>query len=378
MDTQRKSFGKKFKKLSRKNQTSLTFAEKTSKLSATDAIDTLLSRNNTHDTTESYQDIINAFSQNIKQKQKHYKHYKHKNYLNKQQERDYRYHENKQRRKTANIEQVTKEIHPSQLKKKKPKIQKPLRTLNEDNDDNNDTLDSSSNHNCKKRSFSTLNEPEIKPLSPPTKKQKFINTEEEEHNDNDTNNNSDIINTDIINIDIKDQYVLHWNTRYQNRDKEILPILRQRRKHVMHKMDILMDNYICFIDRDCDNIPITKRMNNNILHYNSDILNNYKYKNNLRNNLLMSCISSYRDLLFCDRNYKNDLQIKQILTIHILSHILRNQNIRHNNDIKIRENQYIECDINDNLIRDSGFKRLSILIITPFKENVRKFAENIL
>ena len=322
---------KKFKKLSQKNQTLLTFGEKTDdKISASNAVKTLLDRSH-HQNYDHFTNIIHEFSNQT----------------------NYSRHQNKQNKNNK-----------GKNNKKRTKKQKNIiEYLNKKNNDN-DKFESSSKSNTQsnKRSFSKMNNDNNNNLfSAKLKKQK----------------------TEII----KDYYSLHWNTRFEDRQCDIYPIIKEKRRSIMKQMDnIKCNDYCCFIDNDCESFKIVTNINSKILNCHKDVINGYNlYRKKKKKNilsyddgLLLSSLSTYRDVIYNARNWKNDKNIKQILSIHILSHILRNNDIKNKNDLKLNENKLILTDDNDYLIRDCGFKRLSVLIITPFRENVNKFGQCIL
>lgn len=80
---------------------------------------------------------------------------------------------------------------------------------------------------------------------------------------------------------------------------------------------------------------------------------------------------SYKDVIFTDRNAKNEKVITLSYVAHVLNHIMKNRDIlaSHNSDIKYnrynkKENQ--TGNENDVEYKDQGFTRPKVLILCPF------------
>jgi len=383
---------KRLKRAAKKGHNLLTFEEKAVGLSAHTAIDTLLDRSTQQNDGE-FNDVVHAFAnesdkkqlektqQRASSKETHYAHY----LRSKQQQ--------------ANMVEY--------LKKAKSKHSK---------------LDSSSIAANKKRAHSDTANTE----APPHKKQKLdlsITDQQEPEQKEEEEDEEE-----------RDYYLLHWNTRHEDKEQDIDPLIEQRRHSMMKKMDLPAwfvnadadnnqkrkqrkakaqettatapySNYCCFVGDTRGSFKVCRNVNDAALHCHGDVVSAYSqnraewlrssreksapngsdgndddiYKLSAFDGLLLSAISTYYDVLFCCRDWKNDKHIKRVLSMHAVSHILRNEQIRNENDVKLSRNEIVvDQDINDGAIRDSGYKRLAVLIVTPFKRNVETFGKQIL
>eukprot|EP01083_Nonionella_stella_P064696 168887_1 len=382
MATRKKNLGERFKSITKKNATTLTFGEKTSKISATDAVTTLLDRSDTK-TEENVYDVINAFSSQINRSKTH-----HKSSKRKQASRN----RNRKRKKQENIEYLNKKAPKIKIKRKK----RPLRTLDDDGDNSDiNTLEASSNAVTNINPVTTIKHTKAVTNSNPVTTTKH--TKAVTHSKQPPKKKRKVVRN-TVHIDY---YKLHWTKRLASREFDIYPVIKQRRGTAMKRMDIeaYHNDYLCFIDRDCEAFPISQHITSPSLNIHPAIASTYRMrrkrwlKSKKKNanggkkdctalsrtdSVLLSAMCSYRDVLFCDQHYLNDAHIKALVTQHVLSHILRNQDVHEENNIKLGSHAFIETDENDDEIRDSGFHKLSVLIVTPFRENVRKFGDQIL
>ena len=79
-----------------------------------------------------------------------------------------------------------------------------------------------------------------------------------------------------------------------------------------------------------------------------------------------SILFSYRDILYCKRNYRNAPNLRKLLCLHVLNHIFNSRDRILKNNEKIRragENSiYLDC-------KDQGFTRPSVLFLLPTRES---------
>lgn len=115
-----------------------------------------------------------------------------------------------------------------------------------------------------------------------------------------------------------------------------------------------------------------------ILNQYNELLSKYKPEKQLLNNSLYTLYHSYKDVIFTDRNFKNEKIITLSYTSHILNHIMKNRDIlsSHNSDIKY--NKYKEDNDNNMEYKDQGFTRPKVLILCPFASYLERIIRYII
>ncbi len=341
---------KKFKRLARRNQSKLTYGDTVSSIPATEAVANILEnttnpKNNNSD--ESFYDVIEAFSSSGR---------RHSRFKSKAESTLWSHSQSIATKNVnqQNVEKLTKRRAP----KRKHKWQRKREQ----------SLDSSSNATPSGSDESAESDESTEPT---------------------------------------DSYRHHWSTRFADRKKDILPVLQQRSRGVMKLMDfpewfrqkrdgVVADehssNWRCFIDSDCSPFAIGRSVDSPATGVHPDVATAYKSRSD-RGRLsqfeavLLSAMGSYRDVLFCGRSWKNDGTTKQCAAMHFLGHVLRTQDLQKENARKLAANELVEGDSDDNdvegdqfegdrfeaAVRDRGFHRTTVLVVTPHRENVRKF-----
>ena len=84
-------------------------------------------------------------------------------------------------------------------------------------------------------------------------------------------------------------------------------------------------------------------------------------------------VFSYQDFLFCSRTQANSQALQNLLSVHVLNHILKTRNGVLKNNTRLSKSdspEDLEC-------RDQGFTRPKVLVLLPTRQSCAQFIENI-
>lgn len=95
-------------------------------------------------------------------------------------------------------------------------------------------------------------------------------------------------------------------------------------------------------------------------------------------NMLLSAISTGRDVLFSDSNFENQQETIKVLSLHILNHVMKTRKaVLKNNNVLLKASQSGR-DIDTETCRDQGFTRPKVLVLLPFRNVAHKFAKQLI
>ncbi|XP_014229058.1 digestive organ expansion factor homolog [Trichogramma pretiosum] len=90
---------------------------------------------------------------------------------------------------------------------------------------------------------------------------------------------------------------------------------------------------------------------------------------------LFSVMNQYQDLLYCQRNFNNESQIRYIYCLHAVNHILKTRTKILHHNAKIQKAKLSDMSEIPDEYRDQGLVRPKILILVPFRHSCLKIVE---
>ncbi|XP_063958961.1 U3 small nucleolar RNA-associated protein 25 homolog [Lytechinus pictus] len=80
---------------------------------------------------------------------------------------------------------------------------------------------------------------------------------------------------------------------------------------------------------------------------------------------LFSIMNSYQDLVYPERNYQNEEEVRLVYCLHVLSYIIKSRNV------VLKHNQMLTAnpDLDTESMRDRGLTRPRVLILVPFRSS---------
>ena len=90
--------------------------------------------------------------------------------------------------------------------------------------------------------------------------------------------------------------------------------------------------------------------------------------------LLASSIYAYQDLLFVDRSHQNADDLRALVSLHAINHVLKTRDRVLRNNARLAK-QSAEDDLQ---LRDQGFTRPKVLILLPTRQSCVRYAETII
>ena len=211
-------------------------------------------------------------------------------------------------------------------------------------------------------------------------------------------------------IELPDYYRKHWfETRWEHEIDEIKPVMLARksnnngtsqmirirlskkcekveRKSKNSKWNASQLKYVCLMDASDTFNSNNWILNKKKLHLSpvwhrnlqSKIIHKCKTINAFQS-MFASALLTYRDLWFSDYNFENHRALRYLTVMHCVNHILRNKDtVTLNNQSKDKDKDKDQESKSEIELRDSAFRNTRVLVITPFRETVRLFAESIL
>ncbi|KAJ2236939.1 rRNA-binding ribosome biosynthesis protein utp25 [Coemansia sp. RSA 1722] len=91
---------------------------------------------------------------------------------------------------------------------------------------------------------------------------------------------------------------------------------------------------------------------------------------------LFNWMDQYRDVVYAGRNFEKDDEITTTYTLHAMNHVLKSRDREKKNNTKLSKAHASGTDAGE--LRDRGFTRPRVLIITPFRNSAHKIVEKIL
>ncbi|XP_041468149.1 digestive organ expansion factor homolog [Lytechinus variegatus] len=133
----------------------------------------------------------------------------------------------------------------------------------------------------------------------------------------------------------------------------------------------------CFDDVSRDEMQICKETDFKSLHVPKRVSSSWKEANKdyieagSEANLsrlqqeLFSIMNSYKDLVYPERNYQNEEEIRLVYCLHVLSYIVKSRNV------VLKHNQMLTAnpDLDTESMRDRGLTRPRVLILVPFRSS---------
>ncbi|KAK0082100.1 hypothetical protein PV325_011059 [Microctonus aethiopoides] len=131
---------------------------------------------------------------------------------------------------------------------------------------------------------------------------------------------------------------------------------------------------------DWDKLYVKCQIQNNLTRANySNIKDNLDSKNPSAmtplQKELFSIINNYQDLLYCERTFTNEDEIRFVYCLHAINHLLKTRTkILHHNAKLSKSNKVSMGEVPDEY-RDQGLVRPKILIVVPFRHSCLKIVD---
>ncbi|XP_058801898.1 U3 small nucleolar RNA-associated protein 25 homolog [Phymastichus coffea] len=90
---------------------------------------------------------------------------------------------------------------------------------------------------------------------------------------------------------------------------------------------------------------------------------------------LFSIINNYQDLLYAEKTFVNESQIRFIYCLHVVNHILKNRTKILHHNAKIQKAKLTDMGEIPEEYRDQGLVRPKVLILVPFRHSCLKIVE---
>ncbi|KAI7833758.1 hypothetical protein BX661DRAFT_177487 [Kickxella alabastrina] len=91
---------------------------------------------------------------------------------------------------------------------------------------------------------------------------------------------------------------------------------------------------------------------------------------------LFNWFDQYRDVVYADRTFEKDDEITTAYAVHAMNHVVKSRDRERKNNAKLSKAHAAGTDAGE--LRDRGFTRPRVLIITPFRNTAHKIVQKIL
>ncbi|KAJ2787963.1 rRNA-binding ribosome biosynthesis protein utp25 [Coemansia interrupta] len=91
---------------------------------------------------------------------------------------------------------------------------------------------------------------------------------------------------------------------------------------------------------------------------------------------LFNWMDQYRDVVYANRSFERDDDITTVYTLHAMNHVMKARERERRNNVKLSKAHASGTDAGE--LRDRGFTRPRVLILTPFRNTAYKIVKKIL
>ncbi|KAJ1865284.1 rRNA-binding ribosome biosynthesis protein utp25 [Coemansia sp. RSA 2703] len=91
---------------------------------------------------------------------------------------------------------------------------------------------------------------------------------------------------------------------------------------------------------------------------------------------LFNWMDQYRDVVYANRSFERDDDITTVYTLHAMNHVMKARERERKNNVKLSKAHASGTDAGE--LRDRGFTRPRVLILTPFRNTAYKIVKKIL
>nr|XP_054757978.1 U3 small nucleolar RNA-associated protein 25 homolog [Lytechinus pictus] len=130
--------------------------------------------------------------------------------------------------------------------------------------------------------------------------------------------------------------------------------------------DVSRDEMKLSKETDFKSLHVPKRVSSSWKEANKDYIEAGSEANLSRlQQELFSIMNSYQDLVYPERNYQNEEEIRLVYCLHVLSYIIKSRNV------VLKHNQMLTAnpDLDTESMRDRGLTRPRVLILVPFRSS---------